>query len=821
MTNYVVSAGYDKDKNCVYLKFYDDKTEKLTEWFDPTFKAYCLADDENKFVGLPVEQFTYVNKYDALHDKDITVVKAEFENPAMLKLTQRDDSPQFWENKIKFQMSYIYDKDIHMGMPYKIVEGILYPIEDADAEQRTDKLLSLFQEKKITRDLIKLFEYPVPNFKRASLDIEVLNESKKIPRPEVANLPIVCICMKTSEGLRICFLLLQPDKKLEKYPDVDELHVFTSEKEMLVELFKFIQQFPFIITFNGDGFDFMYLRNRALRLEVPFSDVPIEGAGISMYMRSSLHIDLYRFFNVNAIRNYAFQGKYKDVDLNTLSKLFLKQGKLNEDKRMVGDMSYLDLVNYCMRDAELTYGLTAFDGNVVMNLIMAISRVSRMPIEEASRKAVGRWIASFLFYLHRRLNYLIPNPEEINEMKGQLATKAVIKGKQFRAAIVITPKGGIYFCIKVVDFGSLYPSIIKLYNIGYETINCPHPECKGNTFAGLPHHICLKKKALESIFIGSLRDLRLDWYKKKAKEKTLTDNEKSWYKCVEQTIKVFMNASFGVFSTHGGFPFYCPSASEEIANIGRSIITATADKAKELGIEVIYGDTDSLMLRETDMTKIKILQDWAIKTYNIDLELDKEYRLACFSGRKKNYLGIKMDGDIDIKGLTGKKSHTPKYFKKTFEEIKTMLKSIQKEEDVPAAKEAIRKLVLSSYQKLKRRQWDSLEDLAFHMTVNKKLSEYGRKVIKNGVEKRIAIPQHIKAVHQLEAAGYAFEAGSMVSFVKTKGGDGVTALELAKTEDIDVDKYLEFLESTFSQILDPLEMELSEIIGHKKLTSFF
>lgn len=1001
---YLISAGFDKDKNSIFLRLYNNETQKLNEWFDDSYNAYCLATSPQEFTGLPIKRFTEVKKYDALHDKEITLTKAEFINPAVIKITHNLEGIPFWENHLKIQISYIYDKDIHMGMPYKIINGSLVLLLDSKAEERTDELLKLFEEKKITRDLIKLFEYPVPDFKRASLDIEVLNnEENKMPRPEVANLPIICACLKTSDGQRIAFLVVEEGKELLKYPDVDKLIIKHTEKEMLQELFKFIQQFPFVLTFNGDGFDLLYIRDRALRIGIPVTEIPFEVSGTAMIMRSGIHIDLYRFFSITAIRNYAFQGKYKDVDLNTISKLFLKKEKLNQEKKQIGDMNYYELINYCMRDAELTYDLSSFDGNLVMNLISIISRISRMPIEDASRKAVGRWIASFLFYLHRRLNYLIPNPEDINVMKGKVATKAMIKGKQYQGAIVITPKGGIYFGIKVVDFGSLYPSILKYFNIGYQTIRCNHgekwnklsdsvkrfiygklynyyisieevnkcrikelvklmnnierefpditktiipktekklepiyenitqqkcetlniekniingvylqsndgnyetqkdseniimtqkneemkdlkinssnlkvenvndveilmnellksiismdeqkmreileklspdmigknynsfapivtellqeSECGSNKFAGLPHWICTKHQALESIFIGSLRDLRLGWYKQKSKEKTLTPAEKSWYKVVEQTIKVFMNASYGVFAAAGGFAFHCPSASEEVANIARSIISETVDKAKEMGIEVIYGDTDSLAIREQDPTKIKALQDWAVKKFQIDLELDKEYRFMAFSERKKNYLGVQLNGDIDIKGLTGKKSHTPKYFKKTFEEIKTILKTIQKEEDVPAVKETIRKLVLGSYKKLKQRQWDSLEDLAFHVTINKRLSDYGRKKMdKNGkVIKIIAIPQHIKAVHQLEAAGYVVEAGSTVSFVKTKGGDGVTPLELAKNEDVDIDKYVEFLKATFEQILEPLELDYSEILGYKKLSSF-
>lgn len=828
---YIVSSGYDAEANAVYLKLYDTDTDKLEEYIDKSYKAYCLSDDLSSFgSSIPVTKVTKVTKYDALHDCNVDMFKGMFDNPLDVKKTHIKDEdfvegmPKFWENHIKFFMGYIYDNNIRMGMPYNIIDKKLIPYVDDNAEKRITELLKIFTEKSITQDLIRLFEYPAPNYRRASLDIEVLNEEKKIPKPEIANMPVICVCIKTTEGKRVAFVLTQPNKKFDKYPDVDELYIFTDEKEMLLNLFMYIQQFPFLITFNGDGFDLEYLKNRAFRLGVQDNYIPFSKAGLAVFMRSTIHIDLYRFFQINAIRNYAFQGKYKDVSLDVLSKLFLKQGKLNEEKRMVGEMCYLDLINYCMRDADLTLGLTIFDGNIVMNLITAISRISKMPMEEVSRKAVGRWIASFLFYLHRQLNYLIPNPKDIIAVKGKVATKAMIKGKQYEGAMVIKPKGGIYFNVKDVDFGSLYPSVIKFYNIGYETINCPHEECKSNKFADLPHWICKKHYALESIFIGSLRDLRLKWYKQQSKRKDLIQEEVNWYKCIEQTIKVFMNASYGVFaSSDGGFAFGCPPVSEEIAGISRSIIKDTAQHAIDLLINVIYGDTDSLFLKNPPKELVESLQKWAIDTYKIDLELDKEFRFMCFSERKKNYLGVQLNGSVDIKGMTGKKSHTPPFFKKAFNDIKSTIGNIQKEEDVEAAKIKISGITLSAYKALRQRKINNINDLAFHVTVNKKISDYGKntgRVKKDGTPIKSSIPQHIKALKILEQHGYSVESGSVISFIKTKTPDGVMPLELAQAKDIDVDKYLEFLESMLGQILDPLNLDYNEIIGHKKLMSY-
>ena len=112
---------------------------------------------------------------------------------------------------------------------------------------------------------------------------------------------------------------------------------------------------------------------------------------------------------------------------------------------------------------------------------------------------------------------LIPNAEDILALKGGTSTTAIIKGKKYKGAIVVDPVPGVHFNVAVMDFASLYPSIIKVYNLGYQTLLCNHEECKSNKVPETNSWICTKDKALESLLIGSLRDLRVKWYKSKAK----------------------------------------------------------------------------------------------------------------------------------------------------------------------------------------------------------------------------------------------------------------------------------------------------------------
>jgi DNA polymerase I len=160
------------------------------------------------------------------------------------------------------------------------------------------------------------------------------------------------------------------------------------------------------------------------------------------------------------------------------------------------------------------------------------------------------------------------------------------------------------------------------------------------------------------------------------------------------------------------------------------------------------------------------------------------------------------DGTVDVKGLTGKKKHTPKIFKDTFKETKKLLSEIHAESDIQINKLAILKLVKAVYSKLKQRNWDNMEDLAFRVTVSKNLEDYEGE------------PQHVKAARALKAAGYDIGEGSEISYVKITSKPKVKPTALAKTEEVDVSKYIEFLQSTFIQILEPLGIDWDkDILG--------
>jgi DNA polymerase I len=254
---------------------------------------------------------------------------------------------------------------------------------------------------------------------------------------------------------------------------------------------------------------------------------------------------------------------------------------------------------------------------------------------------------------------------------------------------------------------------------------------------------------------------------------------------------------------------YCPPLAEAVTAIGRYAITETVKKAEAIGIEVLYGDTDSVFLKAPTTQQISELVQWSESQLGMELEIDKIYRYAAFSHLKKNYFGVHTDGKVDIKGLTGKKRHIPAFLQKAFMDMVEVLSQVQSPKDFEKAKVDVKEIVKTCYQNLKKKQYP-LNDLALKVMLSKPLQRYIK-----------TTPQHVKAAILLEKAGYEIKAGDIIFFIKTSNELGVKPIQLATIGDIDTKKYIEYLESTFDQVFDTLGLEFQEILGISKLDTFF
>jgi DNA polymerase I len=856
----LLDVDYDGGQNKAYCKFYDLDNDEIKIWIDTTnHEPYCLSkeaitelkkltftdkiNDVKKTTKLTdyggFNRFEQNNRFDLLSDQLLSMTKIFGKTPSdiggsgtNIKNILGENGIKAWEADIRYHLNYIFDTQLIPGLIYRIKNGKL---EKIGYEETTDDLKKMAQEmrdifkneapemKEFAERFLDIFLTPIPDVKRLAMDIEVKigERDYRIPDPHLANQEIISISFVASDGLKLVYILEREGfsfKKLhENFPDDAKLYFFKSEKDLLQESFRLIWEYPILITFNGDNFDLNYMFHRAENLKIRRDLNPIHvkrGFGIlskaECDLRQGIHIDIFNFFFNRSISGYAFGGAYENASLNAISDALLGKKKYEHEEE-IHEMAYDILSWYNLKDSLLTLELTKFNNSLVWNLMILLCRITKMPLHEMVRRQISTWIQNIFYFEHRRKGFLIPRRSEISEMKrgGVLMSKA--DDEKFQGAYVIPPVPGIHFDVVVMDFASLYPSIIKEYNLSYETVLCPHQDDLGNLVKGSPYHICTHKMGIFAYVVGFFREVRVKYFKPKSSDKSLTEKQRNYYQTIQQALKVFINGSYGVFGSQN-FPLFCLPVAESTTGIGQYSIKQTIKKAEEIGVKVLYGDTDSVFLLNPSKSQMKNISEWSKKELDLDLEEEKTYQFLALSQRKKNYVGIYKDTKyVDIKGLVAKKKNTPEFIKDIFSELLDILKEITNDEEFKQAKQEIIDLVREGLKKIGKPDAFNLEDYAINIAMQKKMSDYNK-----------VMPQHVSAAVELKkVTGKEYQKGETISIIKTKGSGGAKALELAKLQDIDPAKYRELLKSALEQVLDALGITFEEIKGIKKMDAFF
>ncbi len=811
----LASATYDGDQKVAVLKFYDPRAGRFWLWKDNTgHRPYCFTRLEESELGAiknrrDVVSITEVERLDLLNDTTVKLRKIEVTDP--LAIGGGNDSIRdvikAWEADIKYYENYSYDKGLRMGTYYRVAGGKVQPLRHEVPDLVSSSLEEVFRKNPpefgpYLREWAELLGQPLSDFRRIALDIEVANEEGRMPDPEKATLPVIAVSFFNEEE-KIVYVLKRDGTNTLPDPGVT---VFGEEADLIRACFSKLLEYPVVITYNGDDFDLRYLKHRADGLGIGEKEDPIQLERLAASTKHGIHIDLYRFFFNKSIQVYAFSNRYSDRTLNGIAEALLGKSKI-EFEGNIGDLPVNELAKYCLNDSQLTYELTSMSGSVVMKLLLVIARIAKMPMNDAARLGVSNWIRSMLYYEHRKMGALIPRQDELAE-KGGASSEAIIKGKKYKGGLVIEPKPGVHFDVSVMDFASLYPSLIKVYNLSYETMNCRHPECRSNEVPGTASWVCKRRKGVTSLVVGSLRDLRVNHYKPLAKDPNLSKQDHELYGVVTQGLKVILNAAYGSLGMES-FAFYCLPVAESTAALGRYAITKTIQKCEELGIGVLYSDTDSIFLQSPSKDQIMTVSRWAEGEVGVDLDLDKTYRYVAFSSRKKNYFGVLPDGTPDIKGLTGRKSQTPEFLKQTFYQALDVLSKVNSQGDFEPARAKIKEILTTMVSRLKNKQVP-VEQLAFNVMMSKPTGKYDG-----------TTPQHVRAAKLLEDRGREIRQGEIIAYVKTKNPPYVKPAELARVEDIDADKYIEYAQSMFDQMLDALDFSFDEIMGATTLDLFW
>lgn len=230
------------------------------------------------------------------------------------------------------------------------------------------------------------------------------------------------------------------------------------------------------------------------------------------------------------------------------------------------------------------------------------------------------------------------------EMKEEedAATVTSNKKPKYQGGLVFEPEKGLHKnYILVMDFNSLYPSIIQEYNICFTTVerekyNISHDEDKD--LPDIPD-----KDSMPGVLPKLLSNLvsRRREVKKLLKDPKSSAVEKAQYDIKQQALKLTANSMYGCLG-YVNSRFYAKPLAMLVTNKGREILMDTRQLAESLGLRVVYGDTDSVMI-DTNVNNyeeaIKIGEEFKthvnMRYKLLEIDIDNVFKRLLLHAKKK------------------------------------------------------------------------------------------------------------------------------------------------------------------------------------------
>lgn len=471
-------------------------------------------------------------------------------------------------------------------------------------------------------------------------------------------------------------------------------------------------------------------------------------------------------------------GIGKDIEETGLAKVAEIERRFREDKPALAKYNLLDCV--LVTDVMEKAGLIPL-------------MVTRVELSGLLMDRQGVSTAAFDFFMLPRLH-----------RKGFVAPNVVDISRDLHAAggYVLEPKSGLHNHVVVLDFKSLYPSIMKTFKIDpysrlmaeKDTVRTP----AGINFSG-SHHI--------------LPDFISELLNERAKAKAVGNAYLS------QAIKILMNSFYGVMGSAGS-RFYHADLPTAITGTGQWILRETIEYFENDGLEVVYGDTDSVFVKLPHGERVydkgnslaqratEHLQKVLRKHFNVEsfleVEFEKYFRQIFFpvlrtgeGGAKKKYVGqIQAQGKqpkLHFSGMEFVRSDWTKLAKNF--QFQLYEKFFDGEEIEDAIRETVENLKNGYHDK----------ELIYKKRLSKKLSEYTKSLL-----------PHVRAAKMAEEAGHKIDRD--VYYVMTRMGP--MPLELSPS-DFDYQHYIDKQVRPIAEVLlEVYGKSFDNIITGDQLTLF-
>jgi DNA polymerase-2 len=442
---------------------------------------------------------------------------------------------------------------------------------------------------------------------------------------------------------------------------------------------------------------------------------------------------------------------------------FVSRELLNEGKKIdVGDMSNrgeaitdlfhqdkVALAKYNLSDCQLV--LDIFKHTQILRFLIQRSRLTGHTLDR-----VGGSVAAFEYlYLPKlhRSGYIAPSLGE------------GFDGFKAPGGFVMNSKPGLYQDVLVLDFKSLYPSIIRTFLIDPLGLIEGMLQDSEKGIAGF-HDAFFHRQ--QHFLPGIIEDL----WKERDEAKRNKDS------AVSQAIKIIMNSFYGILGSNG-CRFFDARLASSITERGHDIIQQTAQWIDNKGFDVIYGDTDSVFVylkkphSVSEAAKVgKVLQSQLNEFWNktlkeqfdiescLEIEFERHYKHFLMPtirgsdlGSKKRYAGVTDKDELIFKGLEAVRSDWTAISKEIQIHLYALVFNQEPYEDY----------LLQMVEELKQGKRD--HQLVYRKRIRRKLDDYQK-----NVPPQIQAARKAEIYYKEQAQLSQYRHGGWIEYVITTAG---------------------------------------------------
>lgn len=706
--------------------------------------------------------------------RPVAALKISVQNPAVMSryakaLETFEGVDKCLEDDIRFSMRYLIDNDVS-------------PCEWHEMEvEESDETINVQADRiYLARSFPKRIEKSeLPELRILGLSTVCYSE-KGMPKPNKN--PVAIISTVTSTGDEKQFVAEN-----------------SNDTPVVKEFVSYVRQFDpdVIVGFGTNRQDWSYLIERAKKL------------GLKLYVdRVDLapHISVYGHVSVTgraAVDLFDFADELPEVKLKTLENIadYLGVMKL-EGRTLIEDIEYAGywednekhskLLKFSKENAQCSVGVI----KVLLDFATQLSSLVGLPLDHIGTAAVGFRIEWYLMKSAQKLGELVPKRIERPYIP-------------YAGGLVLEPRIGLHEDVVVLDFKSMYPSLMITYNISPDTY-LPKEETAPPTGVNIApitmHRFRKEPPGFYKEILSSLIKER-DLIKTKLEK---LDSKNPEYRALEarqKAVKVITNAAYG-YAGWTGARWYNKPVAEAAASWGRYTIQETIGMARKIGLEVVYSDTDSIFIKH-DAKKIVELTEKTEKIFGLEMKPDKVYVRVLFTEAKKRYCGLLPNGQLDIVGLEVVRGDWADVARRSQEKV---LEILLKEKSPKKAVQFVQQYITNL-----RAKKVPYRDLIIWKTLTKPVEKYAVKA------------PHVEAAKMLKEEGWEVSSGDKVGYVITVGTGRlhtrVKPFAFASYEETDLEYYVtNQVVPAVTRILQVFDIQKEKLLPserQERLTQFF